>query len=314
MALNLSGLGDLNLDAEEEAVASGVALKVKLEEIYEDPNNPRTVFDLTELREMAADIAQKGILQPIVVWPRDEQGYKIRYGAKRRRAALLAAETTGIDLVPVVINDAAHLDDYAQVSENLHRSGLTPMDMARFIERKVVAKQTKAEIAKRLGMAAGRIPEFLALLTLEEPLKALYDSGRCTSAQVLYMLSSLYKRYPTEVERWVEGAGEITKQAILQFEQGLLEGPRLPPEEDQSGGDSLPPEEGARRKASNAKAPARPDANIKALERRMTDTLGARSTIQFNPNTKVGTLRIKFTSLDELDGLLDRFGIPAEEG
>ena len=56
--------------------------------LCEDPANPRTEFPEAELEELAEDIRQHGILQPIVVHAADEQGrHRIHFGAKRRRAA-----------------------------------------------------------------------------------------------------------------------------------------------------------------------------------------------------------------------------------
>ena len=89
--------------------------------IEEDSGNPRTEFPDAELDELAEDIRQHGILQPIVVHPADDAGrYRIHFGAKRLRAARRA----GLQEVPVVVRVAA--DPYAQVAENQKRHGLSP--------------------------------------------------------------------------------------------------------------------------------------------------------------------------------------------
>ena len=315
--LNLKGLDTLNLDANEPTQVAGTPLVVVLSEVYEDPANPRTEFDPTELQELADDIAQHGILQPIVVWPRDRKGYKIRYGAKRRRAAEIAAAVTGVNTVPVII-DSADVDDYAQVSENLKRSGLTPMDMARFIERKVAQGDSQTTIAKRLGLSKGRITEFLALLDLPAPLRLAYDEGRCMNPQVLYLLASVYRRFPEPVTSWLVALPDITRSMVTALDQHLQQH-GVPPEEQplqvRPDGRVVPPEErfvSGLKVAGKKDAPRSADANVAALERRMTESLGARSAVQYNQNTGAGTIRIRFTSLDELDGLLERFRIPKE--
>lgn len=315
--LNLKGLDSLNLDADEPAQASGTPLEVALAEVYEDPANPRTEFDPAELQELADDIALNGILQPIVVWPRDKSGFKIRYGAKRRRAAEIASGVTGIHTVPVIIN-SSDLDDYAQVSENLKRSGLTPMDMARFIERKVAQGDSQTTIAKRLGLSKGRTTEFLALLDLPAPLRLAYDEGRCMNPQVLYMLTSVYRRFPDLVTTWLAALPDITRATVTALDQHLQQH-GVPPEEQplemRPDGRVVPPEErfvSGLKVAGKKGAPRSADADVAALERRMTESLGARSAVQYNQNTGAGTIRIRFTSLDELDGLLERFRIPEE--
>lgn len=112
---------------------SGLALQVAASLLHEDANNPRTEFPDAEIDELAEDIRVRGILQPIVVHPADESGhYQIHFGAKRLRAALRA----GLDVVPVVVRDAA-ADPYAAVAENQKRHNLSPLDLARFIKGRV---------------------------------------------------------------------------------------------------------------------------------------------------------------------------------
>ena len=126
----------------------GHPLVVPLDCLYEDLNNPRTEFPESEIDELANDIRERGILQPIVVHPVDAAArYRIHFGAKRLRAARRA----GLDKVPVVVRDAP-VDAYAQVAENQKRHGLTPLDLARFIRAKVGEGESNATIAKRLVM------------------------------------------------------------------------------------------------------------------------------------------------------------------
>ena len=116
--------------------------------LCEDPNNPRTEFPNAELDELAADVQQRGIQQPVVVHPADSEGsYRIHFGAKRLRAAIRA----GLAELPVVIRDAP-AEPYAQVAENQKRHVLSPLDMARLIRARVDAGDSNATIAKQLDM------------------------------------------------------------------------------------------------------------------------------------------------------------------
>jgi hypothetical protein len=102
----------------------GLPLMLRVDLLYEDTDNPRTEFSEADLEELAEDIRQHGILQPIVVHPVDALGrYQIHFGAKRWRAALLAE----LKRVPVVVRDAP-ADPYTQVAENQKRRSLTPLD------------------------------------------------------------------------------------------------------------------------------------------------------------------------------------------
>jgi ParB family chromosome partitioning protein len=183
---------------------------VPVTRLYEDANNPRTEFPDAELDELAEDIRQHGILQPIVVHPADAQGrHRIHFGAKRWRAA----QRAGLQEVPVVVRNAP-ADPYAQVAENQKRHGLTPLDLARFIRGRVNAGDSNATIAKRLGMNLTTVAHHLALLELPPDLDQALQSGRCTSPRTLHELSKLHAEQPERVKAMVASNTEITRNTV----------------------------------------------------------------------------------------------------
>lgn len=81
---------------------AGRPLLVSVSMLYEDPHNPRTEFADASIAELAEDIGQRGILQPLVVHPVDSDGrHQVHFGAKRLRAAIRA----GLHEVPVIVRD-----------------------------------------------------------------------------------------------------------------------------------------------------------------------------------------------------------------
>jgi ParB family transcriptional regulator, chromosome partitioning protein len=188
----------------------GHALLVSVDRLCEDPANPRTEFPEAEIDELAADIRQHGILQPIVVHPADEHGrLRIHFGAKRWRAA----QRAGLTEVPVVVRDVP-TDPYTQVAENQKRHGLTPRDLARFIRTRVDAGDSRATIAKRLGMDQTTVAHHLALLDLPPELDEAMRAGRCTSPRTLYELSQLHREQPERVRALLDGDADITRCAV----------------------------------------------------------------------------------------------------
>src|SRR3546814_18965761 len=94
-----------------------------------DPGNPRRVFDEKELDDLAASIAARGVLQPIIVAPKNSDGlHVIRVGERRFRASRLAGRETIPAIVMAVVNRADTLAD--QLVENEQRAGPTPHDLA----------------------------------------------------------------------------------------------------------------------------------------------------------------------------------------
>ena len=191
-------------------IATGRPLIVPTTSLFEDPNNPRTEFLQAELEELAEDIRQHGILQPIVVHPVDADGrYQIHFGAKRWRAAQLAE----LFEVPVVVRDAP-ADPCTQVAENQKRHGLTSLDLARFIRGRVDAGDSNARVARRLGMNLTTVAHHLALLELPYELDDAMRSGRITSPRTLHELSNLYAEQPNQVRNLLSSGAELTRSRV----------------------------------------------------------------------------------------------------
>jgi ParB family transcriptional regulator, chromosome partitioning protein len=189
---------------------AGCPLLVRLDQLSEDPANPRTEFPDAEIDELADDVRQRGILQPLVVHPADAQGcYRLHFGAKRLRAALRA----GLSEVPVVVRDAP-ADAYDQVAENQKRHGHAPLDLARFIKARVDCGESNAEIARRLGMNLTTVAHHRSLLDLPPELDQTLKTGRCTSPRTLHELRKLHEAEPDKVRALVGGDVEITRSAV----------------------------------------------------------------------------------------------------
>jgi ParB family transcriptional regulator, chromosome partitioning protein len=160
--------------ASEAGIPDGRPMLVAVSLLYEDANNPRTEFPEAALEELAADIRQRGVLQPLVVHPADGEGrHCIHFGAKRLRAAIRA----GLHAVPVVVRDLP-VDRYAQVAENQKRHGLTPLEMARFIRAQVDAGDSNATIARQLGMNLTTVAHHLSPLELPSGTSKKPDAPR----------------------------------------------------------------------------------------------------------------------------------------
>lgn len=189
--------------------------------LYEDANNPRTEIPEAELDELADDIRQHGILQPIVVHPADAAGrHQIHFGAKRWRAA----QRIGLDEVPVVVRDGP-TNPYAQVAENQKRHGLTPLDLARFIRGRIDAGDSNSTVAKALGLDLTTVAHHLALLDLPPVVDAAMKAGRCSSPRTLYELGKLHAEQPERVADLVASTEPITREAVAEIRDTAAQAP-----------------------------------------------------------------------------------------
>ncbi len=192
------------------SAANGRPLQVAIFLLYQDPDNPRTEFAEADIDDLAQDIRERGILQPIVVHPVDAAGrYRIHFGALRWRAAHKA----GLRDVPIVVRDVA-ADPYAQAAENLKRHALSPIEIARFIKGRVDAGESNAAIAKRIGMNLTSVAHHLTLLDLPPELDEAMQSGRCTSPRTLHELNRLRAETPEAVKALVASGAEITRTSV----------------------------------------------------------------------------------------------------
>ena len=204
--MNIIDLSGLEIRAADDA-----APKAPLRRFEEDPDNPRTEFEGPEFESFVDDIKQRGILQPIVVTATSSGQLRIRFGARRFRAA----QRLGLDLIPyVVVEDERQMDGYAQVSENEQRKNLEPLELARFIAKRAAGGESQADIAKKIGLSKPAVTYLAALNEAPPFVLELYASGRCRSPQYLYRLSRLYANNAKAVESRLAQGEEITGRLL----------------------------------------------------------------------------------------------------
>ena len=210
MTLQLRDLAALD-DAPADAAGHPMSVAVGL--IDEDPGQPRTEFDPESLQELASTIADRGVCQPISVraHPDAPGRFMLNFGARRLRAARLA----GKNEIPAFVADIG--DGYGQVIENEQREALKPMELALFVQRRLSAGESLAEIARRLGKTRGYLTFVTALIDAPEWLLELYRSGKCQGMTELYELRRLHEATPQAVERWVEGRETISRTDLSAF-------------------------------------------------------------------------------------------------
>lgn len=199
---------------------------LSLDWIMADPENPRRVFDETELKDLAASIAARGVLQPIIVAPKNGDGlHVIRVGERRFRASRLAGRETIPAIVMAVVNRADTLAD--QIVENDQRAGLTPHDLATGIERMLGAGVTQAEIARALGRSKQFVSLYAACADMAPWLRAAIDQ---MPIRLLYDLHRAARTHGDAVRAYVAGLGDesVTLAEGGRFIAGLKVSEDLP--------------------------------------------------------------------------------------
>ncbi len=147
----------------------GQIILIPQEEIYPNPNQPRTRFDFDELEGLAQSIRQNGILQPIAVRINSRGEYELISGERRLRASRLV----GLTQIPCIIMEA---DDEKStlfaLLENVQRSDLGFFEEAQAIEKLIIDYgMSRDEVCKKLGKASPTVSNKLRLLRLPEEIR-----------------------------------------------------------------------------------------------------------------------------------------------
>lgn len=147
----------------------GQIIRIPQEDIYPNPNQPRSRFDFDELEGLAQSIRQNGIIQPIAVRVNASGNYELISGERRLRASRLV----GISLIPCIIMEASdEKSALFALIENMQRSDLGFFEEASAIEKLIVDfNMSRDDVCRKLGKAAPTISNKLRLLKLPEDVR-----------------------------------------------------------------------------------------------------------------------------------------------
>jgi len=286
MAVKKRGLGR-GLDAllggasvkvlQEQAAATPVSelQSLPVDIIQRGKYQPRRHMDPTALEELANSIRVQGLMQPIVVRAIGEGRYEIIAGERRWRAS----QQAGLDRIPALVRDVPDQVAIAlALIENIQRQNLNPLEEAMALQRlQDEFELTQAQVAEAVGKSRSGVTNLLRLLALAEDAKDLLARGELEMGHARALLG-LPKTRQAEGARHVVARGLTVRQTEALVRQWL------------SGAEPV------------EKAPA-VDPDISRLEQRLAERLGANVQIRHGEKGK-GQLVIRYTSLDELQGVL----------
>ncbi len=183
---------------------------VPIDQLDPNPNQPRQVMG--DLSELMASIAEKGILEPLLVRQRGER-FQIVAGERRYQAAV----QVGLRELPVVVRDVDETEmlELALI-ENLQRKDLTPFEEAEALHGLAGScGYTHEDLARRLGKSRTSITESLALIGIPEEIRNLCRLADISSKSLLLQVvrQNSHEKMAGLVEK-IASQGGATRQQI----------------------------------------------------------------------------------------------------
>jgi ParB family chromosome partitioning protein len=276
----LADVGPVAETPQPAAVGPGAprlaADRIPIDRIRANPNQPRQDFDEKELDDLAASIREKGVIQPLILRPHPTgDGYEIVAGERRWRAA----QRAGLHDLPAVVRALSDTEVLElAIIENVQRADLNPIEEAQGY-RQLMDRfgHTQERLAEALGKSRSHIANLLRLLTLPDGVLELLRAGKLTAGHARALVTATH---PEALARQV-----VERDLSVRQTEQLARA---------ANGQSVP---------RTAPRPVAKDADTRALEEDLTASLRLKVSIDHRPGQKSGELRIRYTSLDELDGL-----------
>jgi ParB family chromosome partitioning protein len=247
--------------------------KIQVHKIKRNRHQPRKVFKEDEIKQLAESIRENGQIAPIVVRKIDDN-YELIVGERRWRATQLLKKET---INAVVIEADEKTSAVLSIVENVQREDLNSMEEAESLDRLIKEfDMSHEDVAKYISKSRTHVTNIIRLNDLSDFVKEQLRENNISMghARAVITLSNV------EQSKIIREA--IHKKLSVRAVENLAKPNQKSKISEQKNQDTL------------------------ALERRLTETLGAKTTI--NNGKKGGVVNIRYGSLDELQGIIDKIG------
>lgn len=251
----------------------GQMLEIPVEYLQRGKYQPRRDMQDEALQELAESIKAQGVMQPIVIRPLAANRYEIIAGERRWRACQIA----GLEKIPAIVRD---VPDEAAVAmaliENIQREDLNAVEEAAALKRlQDEFSLTHQEVADAVGKSRTAVSNILRLLNLCPDVRTMLERGDLEMGHARCLLS-LGEDQQRLLARQIVAKGLSVRQAEALVRHTSEEKP---------------------------KTEIKPSADITRLQDRLSEQIGVPVMVQHNAKG-AGKLVLKYSSLDELDGIL----------
>ncbi len=277
------GRADDSVTNQSDMPTDGALIHVPIADITPLPGQPRTHFDEDSLNELAASIAARGVIQPILVTPLTKGKYQLVAGERRWRAAQRAK----LHEIPAVVRSLDMREIMAlALIENLQREDLNPLEEARAYNR--LADQdglTQSEIAKLVDKSRSHVANIQRLLALPDDVQEMVGNGALSMGHARALIGH-------------DRASELARDAIADnlsvrdVEKRVRQSKKPSRNNDTN------------RQKTGENAPD--NADIAAVQSHLEEFLGLSVKIKTDADPSKGSVAISYRTLDQLDLICQR--------
>lgn len=273
----------VRVESHEGVRIDGGLAMLPVSSIEPHPDQPRRHFDDAALDELAASIAARGVIQPVIVRPLGGGRFQLVAGERRWRASQRAQ----VHEIPALVRTLTEREVMAlALIENLQREDLNPIEEARAYQRLAEHESmTQADIARMVDKSRSHVANIQRLLSLPDPVIMLVEKGELSMGHARALIGA-------------EDATALANQAV---DKGL----------------SVRDVEGLIRRRNKGETTTTPrrardagevadNADIAAVQAHLEDFLGLSVKITADTDPRSGTVTIRYRTLDQLDLVCQR--------
>lgn len=271
-------MADVSTESQSPVRPVGPDIHVPIEKLFANPNQPRRRFAQDDLDDLTASIKEKGVLQPLIVRPREGGTYEIVAGERRWRASQQAQ----LHEVPVLVRDFDDVEVLeVAIIENIQRADLNAVEEAAGYKQLMESfGHTQERLAEALGKSRSHIANLMRLLTLPADVQSMLQEGTLTAGHARALITAAE---PSTLARAIVKGGLSVRATEALVKKQVKGG------------------QPAERKLQVV--PDEKDADTRALEADLSANLGMKVAITHRPGQDQGEISIKYGSLDDLDTL-----------
>lgn len=254
-------------------------MRVPIEQVRPNPEQPRRAFNEEALSELARSIEEKGVIQPLIVrrHPTEQNIFEIVAGERRWRASQIAKQHD----IPIIVRDYTDTEVLeVAIIENIQRADLNPIDEgAGYKQLMQKFGHTQEQLSSVLGKSRSHIANAMRLLNLPDGVRDYLVAGKLTSGHARALIGH---------DDAQKIADQIVKQglSVRDAERIVKQGLAKP------------------KSTTSTKRTIMKDADTIQIEGELSAALGMKVAIDHKPDAEGGRLSISYNSLDQLDDLL----------